>query len=261
LLLGRALDNRESIETFVLRYKDIRPFELSEDEWNAITLVTSWLKSFRSATTQMSATKTPMLSTTHAIFRGLQSDLQDILRSLPDTAAPELKKGLTDAHLKLSDYYYKFDESPYYLWSARKYFFIVKNLKLIITSCIVLDPRMSYSALKDEFENDIDLSSHLEISKDDLHKHYKDHYAPAPPSLSQPSQPSILATSNVSPQKNFISRFNRKPRTSSDELLEFWSLPQEDIENCDPLHWWYGRRAQFPNLYRLVRDIFSIPGV
>jgi hypothetical protein len=125
LFLGRALDNCESIETFVLRYKDIRPFKLSEEEWDAISLVTSWLKSFRSTTTQMSATKTPMLSTTHAIFRGLQSDIQDILRSLPDTTAPELKKGLTDAHLKLSDYYYKFDESPYYLWSARRFFFLL----------------------------------------------------------------------------------------------------------------------------------------
>jgi hypothetical protein len=131
LPLGRALDNRESIDTFVLCYKDIRPYELSDVEWEAISLVTSWLKSFRSATTQMSATKTPMLSTTHAIFRGLQGDLQDILRSLPDTAAPELKKGLTDAHLKLSDYYYKFDESPYYLWSARKYLPIVENPKII----------------------------------------------------------------------------------------------------------------------------------
>jgi hypothetical protein len=133
LSLGRALDNRESIETFVLRYKDMRPFELSEDEWKAIALVTEWLKSFRSATSQMSATKTPMLSTTHAIFRGLQGDLKDVLRSLPDTAAPELKKGITDAHLKLSDYYYKFDESPYYLWSARKVFLnCSKESKIII---------------------------------------------------------------------------------------------------------------------------------
>jgi hypothetical protein len=131
-----------------------------------------------------------------------------------------------------------------------------------MSGILVLDPRISSSALKDEFENDIELSSHLEISKDDLHAHYKDHYAPSTPSLPQPSsQSSISATSNASPQKNFISRLNRKARTSTDELLEFWSLPQEDIERCDPLHWWYGRRTQFPNLYRLVRDIFSIPGV
>lgn len=28
----------------------------------------------------------------------------------------------------------------------------------------------------------------------------------------------------------------------------------------DPIHWWAGRRAQFPNLSRLARDILSIPG-
>jgi hypothetical protein len=68
----------------------------------------------------MSATRTPMLSTTLAIFRGLQEDLRDTLRDLSDTASPSLKKGLVDAHLKLSDYYYKIDASPYYLWSSRK---------------------------------------------------------------------------------------------------------------------------------------------
>lgn len=62
-----------------------------------------------------------MLSTTHAIFRGLQEDLRDTLGALPDAVSPSLKKGLMDAHLKLSDYYYKIDESPYYLWSSRKF--------------------------------------------------------------------------------------------------------------------------------------------
>ena len=112
-------------------------------------------------------------------------------------------------------------------------FSIIKNLKsLLMSGVLVLDPRMSYSALKDEFENDIELSSHLEMSKDDLHAHYKDHYAPqaSTPSSQPSSQPSISAASNASPQKNFISRFNRKPRTSTDELLEFWSLPQERSE-------------------------------
>jgi hypothetical protein len=68
----------------------------------------------------MSTTRMPMLSTTHAVFRGLQEDLRDIIRSLPDSVSPSLKKGLTDAHRKLSDYYYKIDQSPYYLWSSRK---------------------------------------------------------------------------------------------------------------------------------------------
>ena len=45
-----------------------------------------------------------------------------------------------------------------------------------------------------------------------------------------------------------------------DEVDEYFKLPQEDFESCKPLQWWLGRRSQFPNLYRLVCDIFSIPG-
>ena len=41
LSIGRALDSRESIDSFVLHYKDIRHCELSDNEWEAITLVTS----------------------------------------------------------------------------------------------------------------------------------------------------------------------------------------------------------------------------
>lgn len=122
LFQGRALDYRPALDSFVSRTKDLRNDELSEADWKAISLVSDWLKSFRLATTQMSATKTPMLSTTLAIFRGLQHSLKDILRKLPNDIAPEIKKGLVDAHYKLSDYFTKFDESPFYTWSACKLF-------------------------------------------------------------------------------------------------------------------------------------------
>ena len=81
-------------------------------------MVTSWLKSFRAATTQMSTTKVPMLSTTHAIFHGLHDDIKDIICSLPASVSPSIKFGLIDAHMKLSDYYHKYDELPFYTWAA-----------------------------------------------------------------------------------------------------------------------------------------------
>jgi hypothetical protein len=106
------------INSFVLRNKDLHAFELSNADWESIKLVTSWLKSFRAATTEMSATKVPMLSTTHAIFRGLQDNIKTILHNLPDSVSPNIKLGLTDAHRKLSDYYYQYDSSPFYTWAA-----------------------------------------------------------------------------------------------------------------------------------------------
>lgn len=122
--VGRALDYRDTIDSFVSRNKDLHALELSNADWESIKLVALWLKSFRSATTEMSTTKYPMLSTTHAIFRGLQDDIKDILRSLPDSVSPRIKLGLTDAHRKLSDYYYQYDASPFYTWAACMWRFI-----------------------------------------------------------------------------------------------------------------------------------------
>lgn len=118
LSTGRALDYREVIDTYVACYRDLHNYELSKEDWEGITHVAGWLKSFHSATTQMSATHHPTLSSTHAIFQGLQEQIKDILTNLPPSTSPWLMLGLTDAHRKLSDYYYKFDESPLYTWAA-----------------------------------------------------------------------------------------------------------------------------------------------
>jgi hAT family C-terminal dimerisation region len=227
-------------------------------------MVTRWLKSFRSATTQMSATKTPMLSSTHAIFRGLQAEIRDILRD-EQGLSPRLIQGLSDAHLKLSEYYYKFDESPFYLWASRKSPFI-NYLRIRLTPLLVLDPSISYSALSEEFEDDEDLAPFLEAAKNKLHVYYKSRYIKKPAPFPAPSYTfcqTIAAESaspiNRSPQKNFTARF-RKRRVPIDELLEFWKLPQEDFDTCNPIQWWLSRQASFPNLYRLACDILSIPG-
>jgi hypothetical protein len=122
-VLGRALQHREAINTYVYRHDDLIQYRLTEEDWRAVEMVMRWLKSFHSATTQMSATKTPMLSSTHAIFRGLQAEIRDILRE-EQGLSPRLIQGLSDAHLKLSEYYYKFDESPFYLWASCKSHFV-----------------------------------------------------------------------------------------------------------------------------------------
>ena len=80
-ILGCALDYCQAIDSYASRNRDLHPYKIYEEEWTSISMVSSWLKSFCSATTQMSATKVPMLSTTHAIFCGLQDDIKMILHS------------------------------------------------------------------------------------------------------------------------------------------------------------------------------------
>jgi hypothetical protein len=103
-----------------VRYKDLHAFELSDEDWDAISIVTHWLHAFREATTQMSSTSKSMLSTTHAVFRGLQEELRKAIAALPENVDPQIKLGLLNAHRKLSDYYYTFDQSPFYTWAAGK---------------------------------------------------------------------------------------------------------------------------------------------
>jgi len=122
-LLGRALDFSQEIDDFVGRNHDLCALELDPSDWAAISQVAGWLKAFRSATTEMSKTKEPMLSTIHAIFRGLQDHISSILHELPNSTPTQLRIGLIDAHTKLSEYYFRLDESPYYTWAACEYEF------------------------------------------------------------------------------------------------------------------------------------------
>jgi len=67
----------------------------------------------------MSTTSWPILSHVHAVFRGLQEHVCQALAKLPNSADPKIKAGLLAAHMKLSEYYHRFDQSPFYLWAAR----------------------------------------------------------------------------------------------------------------------------------------------
>jgi hypothetical protein len=67
---------------------------------------------------------------------------------------------------------------------------------------------------------------------------------------------------NGSPQK-LNARHRRKVRAtdSNSELDQFFIFCKFD-NNCgdDPLEWWHAKCRSFPNLYRMVRDIFAISG-
>ena len=126
-MLGQALDYHETINAFVSRNKDLHAPKLSNTDWESIDLVALWLKSFRSVTMEMLATKVPMLSTTHMIFWGLQDEIKKILRKLSNSVSPKIKLNLMNAHWKLSDYYYQFDVSPFNTWAACMWIIVSLN--------------------------------------------------------------------------------------------------------------------------------------
>lgn len=113
LVLGQAPDHCLIIDDFIAKTRDLCRFEMMPEDWEAISLVMSWLKFFRSAIMQMSTTKQPMLSLTHTIYRGLQYLLCTSLSTLPENTPSRLRLDLTQAQrLRI------------YFWCLSSYLFI-----------------------------------------------------------------------------------------------------------------------------------------
>ena len=126
----------------------------------------------------MSTTKTSVLSTTPAIFCGLQDDLKQSLTELPTSAPSGLKTSLVKAHHKLSDYYTKLDESPLYIWASRLFFHsYIFTFGLTVSS--VLDPRIGYSGLLADCGDDESAKTHLLLAKNSLKTQYRENYLPS----------------------------------------------------------------------------------
>jgi hypothetical protein len=134
---------------------------------------------------------------------------------------------------------------------------------------IVLDPRIGYNSLYEDYRDEPDILANVQKCKALLEDHYMAHYTNyASIASSSPSDnttnPSITIESSrpASPEKiNFITRYTRRPVLSTkNELEEYLHQQPEEWGSCDPVKWWGARKYQFPNLSRLARDIMTIPG-
>ncbi|KAG6889170.1 hypothetical protein C0992_006217 [Termitomyces sp. T32_za158] len=171
------------------------------------------------------------------IFTAVDKEhVRTILKDLPNDVDPKIKGGLLAAHQKLSQYYYHFDQSPFYTWAA------------------FLDPCITYKGLKEEYPDDKDLSAYLEDAKRKLQDYYQANYASQTATLFQAQSP--LPPTNFS----FTACYKNKSRQILNKLDDSFKLTPESFDTCNPLKWWFGRRAQYPNLYCIARDILAIPG-
>jgi hypothetical protein len=142
------------------------------------------------------------------------------------------------------------------------------NICVYIISFIilVLDPRISYAGVSADYASDPHLTAYLKESVTNLRIYFKDHYLnnPAPPRCSTPPPTLAQDASQAEPAHfNFMARFQDDVDDSlKDEIDEYFKLPRESFKHCtSPIRWWFSRRSQFPNLYRLSRDILLIPGM
>ncbi|CAA7257320.1 unnamed protein product [Cyclocybe aegerita] len=199
----RTAELEKPLNNFVAKTRQLRLYELTDQDWTSVKMVMDWLHIFKDATQQMS------------------DKLKTILCSLPANVPTNVKNGLVRAHQKLSDYYFKFDQLPHVCWAA------------------LLDLRISYTALTEDFADDLDLSDSLETLKTELRTYYLTNYAGCHtsfPSSTQASSHSTLGTSvSSAPITNFTACYQCCPWATTDELTEYFRLPQEDFNTCDPI--------------------------
>ncbi len=129
----------------------------------------------------------------------------------------------------------------------------------------MLDPWISYDGLAEDFKESPELLKDLKALKSKLEAYFNRHYKKTVliPLSAASSAQSVTSEGSKSSEVrvDFMARYRRKERTTINELAKYWKLPQEDMDSCNPINWWYTRRFQFPNLYCLARDLLGIPGM
>jgi hAT family C-terminal dimerisation region len=131
-----------------------------------------------------------------------------------------------------------------------------------LTAYSVLNPRISYQGVLQDYADDPELLKYLDSAKLSLHAHYNEHYVNCAHSFDKAASTTVPSAMDDSPSKvNFTLRYKKKDHQVCDELGEYFKLPGEDFNTCKPLQWWVGRQAQFPNLYCFAQDLITIPGV
>jgi len=122
----------------------------------------------------------------------------------------------------------------------------------------------SHEGMLNDYADHPDLLLDLKKAKTELYKHYQQHYAArsfCPTATTDETTDSAGTNTSSSKSFQFVSRYGRRDRQAINELDEYFKIGPEDFASCNPIEWWWNRRGQFPNLYRLACDVLSIPGV
>jgi hypothetical protein len=120
----RALLYKSGVNRYAAVSK-LSKHELSDDEWAGIETVAVWLKMLSKATTLMSSSKETTISWAFVILAGLQDSIRAQLYQLPANTPPHLTNGLAEAHGKFSEYLQLMDRSPFYMYAACEFLFVL----------------------------------------------------------------------------------------------------------------------------------------
>ena len=101
----------------------------------------------------------------------------------------------------------------------------------------VLDPRITYEGVNEDYASDIDLSTYLESAKQSLQDYYQINYTNRniTSTTTATVSPTVLSPSSAEPASTVDSVAQYKvSKVYINELEEYFKIPQEDFSSCDP---------------------------
>jgi hypothetical protein len=131
-----------------------------------------------------------------------------------------------------------------------------------LTHTLVLDPRISYEGIWDDYSETPDLLEYLEKSMTDLHEHFTLKYASARSMGTQcafTKRPHASSSTGDLSMVSFTSRYKRKDNLDRDER-RILQAPTGGL-GCMPSTPVVGRAtSSVPSTFCLAHDILTIPG-
>ncbi len=197
-------------------------YKISENEWENLSAICEFLKTFFEATLMVSQQSYPCLCVVIPLFDTLLKHLQNYKNS--QNSILKNCSNLMELKLKLYENKLKNDLSFY---------------------SVILDPRLNIHYFKDSI-----IDEQFNTLKESFLKFYKTNYCNESLSTSKETN---KETSSL------MHSIYKKRKISDDEEVErYFEIALEDSE-IDLIQWWSTHKTLFPHLYRMAFEILNIP--
>ena len=246
MMIGRAIELRNALASYMINYKDNLPDTLTLDDWNFLKNVYEFLKKFYEATKSTEKDDESLagvLFTMDFLIRHFRANLSEY------TKTSLIGKCLEAGYKKLDNYYSLTDHSPAY------------------TAAIVLDPTWKWGHFIEAWS---DKPQWIQQAKRKVQELWINDYKNTVTAMDT----TTLQYISEPPIKKLKSSFNDYRNRARPQPIRVQQIEDEyerylaqnlvvPINKFNPLAWWMDplREAEFPSLRRMAIDILSIPSM
>jgi hypothetical protein len=227
LMLERALELREPLDNFAACDRDLREYQLTDEEWSLLETVSGLLKVFKDATDCLCASSYPTLSTAIPIYNYMMDQVEDFRDTHSECKA--IVEATSAAIEKFKEYYSKGSDAAVYPVAT------------------ILDPRLKMEYYREhKWEPEW-----INLAKETLERVFR--------TYGTSTIHSAPASHHEEPRKAIMAHvFKRQRMTEMDELCSYLASPRADME-VDVLSWWKANASVYPRLSEIARDYLAIP--